>query len=74
VIYTSPLFPTSSFAHAHDLHPDLVATLKACFFSFIFPVEMVDAFQGDKRFLPITYSEDWGVVRDVIGNAGTIMD
>ncbi|MFN4172659.1 MAG: phosphate/phosphite/phosphonate ABC transporter substrate-binding protein [Pseudorhodobacter sp.] len=69
VIYTSPLFPTSSFAHAHDLHPELVATLKDCFFSFTFPIEMVDAFQGDERFLPITYRDDWAIVRDVIGDA-----
>lgn len=74
VIYTSPLFPTSSFAHAHDLHPDLVATLKDCFFAFTFPPEMVEAFQGDKRFMPITYLEDWGAVRDVIGTAATDAD
>jgi hypothetical protein len=23
-IFTSPLFPTSSFAYAHDLHPEIV--------------------------------------------------
>src|SRR5262245_20546768 len=33
VIFTSPIFPTSSFAYAHDLHPDLAKKVRACFFA-----------------------------------------
>jgi phosphonate transport system substrate-binding protein len=71
VIYKSPIFPTSSFAHAHDLRPELAAKLKACFFSFRFPPEMVKEFNGDDRFFPITYLKDWAVVRDVAEKSGT---
>jgi phosphonate transport system substrate-binding protein len=71
VIYRSAVFPTSSFAHAHDLKPELAAKLKECFYSFRFPAEMQKEFNGDDRFLPITYAKDWAVVRDVAERSGT---
>ncbi len=71
VIYKSPIFPTSSFAHAHDLKPELAKKLRDCFFSFRFPVEMQKEFNGDDRFLPITYQKDWAVVRNVAEKSGT---
>ncbi len=71
VIYRSPVFPTSSFAHAHDLKPELAAKLKACFYSFRFSPEMQKEFNGDDRFLPITYQKEWAVVRDVAEKSGT---
>ena len=71
VIYKSPVFPTSSFAHAHDLKPELAKKLRDCFFSFRFPPEMQKEFNGDDRFLPITYKKDWAVVRDVAEKSGT---
>lgn len=71
ILYRSPVFPTSSFAHAHDLKPELAAKLKECFFSFRFPAAMQKEFNGDDRFLPISYQKDWAVVRDVAEKSGT---
>ena len=71
VIYTSPTFPTSSFAHAHDLKPELAAKLKECVFSFRFPTEMQKALFGGDRVVPISYQKDWAVVRDVAEKSGT---
>jgi phosphonate transport system substrate-binding protein len=71
VIYKSPVFPTSSFAHAYDLKPELATKLKDCFFSFRFPADMQKEFNGDDRFLPISYQKDWAVVRDVAEKSGT---
>jgi phosphonate transport system substrate-binding protein len=71
VIFTSPLFPTSSFAHAHDLHPDLARKIRACFFAFGFPPAMQKEFNGDDRFFPITYKETWRLVRQIAEAAGT---
>jgi phosphonate transport system substrate-binding protein len=71
VIFRSPVFPTSSFAHAHDLKPELAAKLKECFYSFRFSPEMTKEFNGDDRFLPITYLKEWAVVRDVAEKSGT---
>jgi phosphonate transport system substrate-binding protein len=71
VIFRSAVFPTSSFAHSHDLKPELAAKLKQCFFDFRFSPEMQKEFNGDDRFLPITYQKDWAVVRDVAEKSGT---
>lgn len=71
VIYESDLFPTSSFAYAHDLAPSLVADMKRCFFNFTFTAEMKAEFQGDDHFLPISYTKDWAVVREVSEQAGS---
>lgn len=70
-IYRSPVFPTSSFAYAHDLKPELAKKLTECFYSFRFPESMQKEFNGDDRFLPITYQKDWKVVREVAEKSGT---
>jgi phosphonate transport system substrate-binding protein len=70
VIYRSPRFPTSSFAHAHDLKPDLAKTIQDCFFAFRFPPEMIKEFGGHDRFVPITYREHWALVREIAEKTG----
>lgn len=71
IIYRSTVFPTSSFAHAHDLQPALAARVKQCFYDFTFPPEMAREFNGDNKFLPITYLKDWAPVRDVAEKTNT---
>jgi phosphonate transport system substrate-binding protein len=71
VIYRSPMFPTTSFAYAHDLKPELARKITACFFAFRFPPPMKKEFEGDDRFVPISYKEHWTVVRHVTENSGT---
>lgn len=74
IIYESALFPTSSFVHAHDLAPDLARSLRDCFFSFSFPAQMIEEFNGDDRFLPLDYKTDWAVVRDVMQQVDGMFD
>jgi phosphonate transport system substrate-binding protein len=69
VIYRSPVFPTSSFAYAHDLHPTLVAKIKDAFYSFRYPPDMLKAFEGADRFVPITYQKDWEAIRTIAEKA-----
>jgi phosphonate transport system substrate-binding protein len=71
IIFTSPVFPTSSFAYAHDLHPDLARKIRGCFFAFDFPPAMRKEFNGDDRFVPITYKNTWKVVREIAEGSGT---
>ena len=71
IIFTSPVFPTSSFAYAHDLHPDLIRKIRACFFAFDFPPSMRKEFNGDDRFFPVSYKETWKVVRGIAEGSGT---
>src|SRR5262245_33303701 len=70
-IYKSPLFPTSSFAYAHDLKPELAKKVQSCFFAFRFPPTMSKEFEGNDRFLPVTYKEHWGVVREIAEKTGS---
>jgi phosphonate transport system substrate-binding protein len=71
IIYRSERFPTSGFAYAHDLKPELAENLKKCFYDFRFPPEMQKDFEGDDRFFPITYKKDWAIVRKVAQDSGT---
>jgi len=71
ILYRSPIFPTSSFAYAHDLKPELAAKIKACFLDFRFTPEMTKEFNGDDRFVAITYKDTWAVVREVAEKTGT---
>jgi phosphonate transport system substrate-binding protein len=71
IIYQSAKFPTSGFAYAHDLKPELAAKLVKCFYDFRFPPQMQKDFEGDDRFAPITYQKDWAVVREVAEKSGT---
>ena len=71
IVYRSEVFPTSSFALAHDLKPELASKIKQCFYDFRFTPEMTKEFNGDDRFFPITYQKDWAVVRRVAEESGT---
>ena len=71
IIYRSGTFPTSSFAHAHDLTPVLADKIKKCFFDYKFSPEMQKEFLGDDRFLPVDYKKDWKLVRGVALASGT---
>jgi phosphonate transport system substrate-binding protein len=70
-IFKSEVFPTSSFAYAHDLRPELAEKVKSCFYSFRFTPEMQKEFNGSDRFVPITYQKNWEVVRRVAEGSGT---
>ena len=70
VIWRSEMFPTSSFAYAHDLEPKLRDSIVKCFYDYRFPAEMQKAFDGADRFFPITYQKDWAIVRKVAEGSG----
>jgi phosphonate transport system substrate-binding protein len=64
-LYKSPLFPTSSYAHAHDLDPALAAKIRQAFLEYRFSPELSKAFEGADRFLPIDYRTHWAAVRQI---------
>jgi len=65
VIWQSDPFPTSSFAMAHDLKPELQTKIRECFMSYRFPEAMAKDLGGNDRFWPATYAEQWAPVRAV---------
>ena len=74
ILYRSSPFPTSSYAYAHDLHPELVKKIKEAFFTFKFPKSMQEGLEGCTNFVPITYKKDWEVVRKVAEKAGEVFN
>jgi phosphonate transport system substrate-binding protein len=70
IIYRSQNFPTTSFAHAHDLNPTLATKTKQCFFDYRFPPEMKKEFLGEDRFVPVDYKRDWEIVREITKASG----
>ncbi|MEM7398372.1 MAG: phosphate/phosphite/phosphonate ABC transporter substrate-binding protein [Pseudomonadota bacterium] len=68
VIYSSQTFPTTSFGVAHNLKPELQEKIKEAFFSFDWKgTKLLEEFSksGDTKFIPITFKDDWAVVRQI---------
>lgn len=65
VIWESDPFPTSSFALAHDLRPELAQRIRQCFYDYRFPEQMRRDMGGNDRFWPANYAEHWAPVRAV---------
>jgi phosphonate transport system substrate-binding protein len=70
-IWESDPFPTTSFTLAHDLDPDLAAKIQEAFFSFKFEgTALGDEFEGVSKFVPITYQDQWAVIREIQASNG----
>lgn len=68
VIYTSQTFPTTGFGVAHNLTPELQEKIKDAFFSFDWEgTKLLEEFSksGDTRFIPISFKDDWAVIRQI---------
>ncbi len=66
-VYRSPTFPTTGYVHAHNLHPELVAKIKAAFFTWDFdddPLYKKEFAKAD-RFIGIRHMNDWAVIRQI---------
>jgi len=70
-IWESDPFPTTSFNVAHDLDPALVEKIKEAFFTFDFEGTVLgDEFDGVSKFIPITYQDQWAVIRQIQASNG----
>ena len=66
VIYASQSFPTTAFGHAHNLHPKLSLLIQKAFYTFEFEgTSLGEEFADVDRFLPITYKNNWQVIRTI---------
>lgn len=71
LIWESDPFPTTSFTVAHDLDPELAEKIKQAFFSFQFEgTKLGEEFQGVSKFIPITYKDQWAVIREIQASNG----
>lgn len=66
ILYESKPFPTTSYTYAHNLDPELVAKIEEAFFSFDMEgTALGEEFKGVTKFIPISYKEDWEVIREI---------
>ena len=71
IVWESDPFPTTSFNYAHDLDPALVEKIKEAFFSFDFKGNKLgEEFEGVSKFVPITYKDQWAVIRQIQASNG----
>ena len=69
-IYKSQTFPTTGYGHAYNLKPELAAKVREAFFTFNWEgTALLKEFEKSnppqQKFMPITYRQHWGVVRDI---------
>lgn len=77
VIYRSQTFPTTGYAVSHDLTPTLQTQIAQAFFTFNWEgSSLAEGFSksGYARFVPITFREDWSVIRQVDDASGASLN
>ena len=71
LVWESDRFPTTSYNHAHNLHPELVEKIREAFYSFKFSgTELGEEFEGVETFIPINYKYNWRVIRTIQASNG----
>lgn len=68
IVYTSQTFPTTGYGLAHNLAPELQEKIKEAFFSFDWAgtkLEVEFSKSGEAQFIPITFKDDWAVIRQI---------
>ncbi len=67
-IYTSQTFPTTGYGVVYNLTPELQEKIQEAFFSFDWEGSaLAEEFSksGEAQFIPITFKEDWAVIRQI---------
>lgn len=67
-IYKSATFPTTGYGLAYNLKPELQDKIREAFFSFDWEGSALKAefaAQGEEKFVPITFKDDWAVIRQI---------
>lgn len=65
-IYKSQTFPTTGYGIAYNLKPELQDKIKQAFFSFDWQgTKLQKEFKKEGQFVPITFKEQWAVIRKI---------
>ena len=76
-IYQSQTFPTTGYGTAHNLTPELQDAIREAFFSFDWEGSaLAEEFgrSGESQFIPITFQEDWAVIRTIDEATGVVYE
>jgi phosphonate transport system substrate-binding protein len=77
VIYKSQTFPTTGYGVVYNLTPELQEKIKEAFFSFDWEgTALAEEFgkNGEDQFIPITFKDDWAVIRTIDEANGVTYD
>jgi len=67
-VFKSQTFPTTGYGTAHDLKPELQAKIQEAFRTFAWAgssLETEFSKSGEAQFIPITFKENWAVIRKI---------
>ncbi|RFP85369.1 phosphate/phosphite/phosphonate ABC transporter substrate-binding protein [Rhodobacteraceae bacterium 63075] len=67
-IYQSQTFPTTGYGTVYNLTPELQESIQEAFFSYDWEgTALAEEFgrNGEDQFIPITFQEDWAVIRTI---------
>ena len=76
-IYQSQTFPTTGYGTVYNLAPDLQEKIQEAFFSFEWEGSaLAEEFgrNGEDQFIPITFEEDWAVIRTIDEANGVVYE
>ena len=74
-IYKSQTFPTTGYGFAHNLKPELADKIKQAFFTYEWEGSALkQEFSDLDAFIPISYKNDWDVVRKIDAATGVSYD
>lgn len=68
ILYTSQTFPTTGYGYVYNLKPELAQKVKETFETFVWEgSSLKEEFEknGEGQFIPITYQEEWSVIRTI---------
>ncbi|WP_022702747.1 phosphate/phosphite/phosphonate ABC transporter substrate-binding protein [Pseudorhodobacter ferrugineus] len=68
VLYTSQTFPTTGFGTAYNLTPELQEKIKNAFYNFDWEgttLQTEFSKSGEESFIPITFKDNWAVIRQI---------
>ncbi len=67
-LYKSQTFPTTGYGVAHNLKPELQEQIQEAFFSFPWEGSSLEeefSKSGEAQFIPITFKDNWAVIRKI---------
>lgn len=67
-LYKSQTFPTTGYGVVYNLKPELQQTIQDAFFEFEWEGSSLEeefSKNGEAQFIPITYQENWDVIRKI---------
>ncbi len=51
--------------NAHNLKPELAAKIREAMFEYDFAPEIMKLYKGSNHYLPVSYKDDWEIIRHI---------